>query len=764
MSGPLDTRPRAADDDLRAALDTINDMDLQPFDPDAPTMFAGFFDEAQKSWMGASARGGQLLSMAGAPAAIGIDKAHEALRGVSDAADMLNRARQPFGGLVVPEQTKITSAQDAYFREAVDGVANNAVDYWRPDPLSMGSAAKTMSVIAEVGGSIPQLLGLPAVFLGQSGVAPATDLVRQGVDPTTAGTVGGINLAANALGMRIPAAWGTGLATRLATGAGSNLGIGVATDAASAGVLNVAGYSEQAEGFDPLNAQARGLDVLMGLAFGARAHVDAPRVTPSERDALLTAANADSFQRTTMPGEPAAAGADLRHQEALDASIRGLLNGERVDVSAVLRAEDFALRPELRAAMGEPLRGGAKPVDVQADYEAIGARHGFRTTSTTRSKAENDRVGGVKNSQHLDHHGTARDWSVKGKSQAEIDAFAADLRAAGFEVITKRHGTGPHIHAELPRGGRRVIEAPRESAAIARARDTPMRTEPSDAPNPRPTLESLRTAADALPPPTRATVEDYAAWMAGHQRLAAPDVGADAPTAPRSLAPDREAVQMAHARWQAQQTGIGRMPQPANGETVIVPAMKGDQLVRRSATWVDGEPVAQYGALYSALEDTGLGYYVASPRRHPTGAGAARDAVLRRLARQEAAGTAPRAQADTGASPRAAGAPRPQATQSVPAIASAPMPAGRVAPPAGVGSVPEPPRAAQQREQVAVARAVLAAQPDLRVATGELDANGAPITVTAGELLAMAEQDVHRARLDGDALTAAANCFLRTGT
>ena len=36
--------------------------------------------------------------------------------------------------------------------------------------------------------------------------------------------------------------------------------------------------------------------------------------------------------------------------------------------------------------------------------------------------------------------------------------------------------------------------------------------------------------------------------------------------------------------------------------------------------------------------------------------------------------------------------------------------------------------------------------------------------MTAGELLAMAEQDVHRARLDGDALTAAANCFLRTGT
>lgn len=54
------------------------------------------------------------------------------------------------------------------------------------------------------------------------------------------------------------------------------------------------------------------------------------------------------------------------------------------------------------------------------------------------------------NSQHLESRGTARDWSVKGKSQEQIDAFVADLRAAGFQVITEPHGTGPHIHAELP--------------------------------------------------------------------------------------------------------------------------------------------------------------------------------------------------------------------------------------------------------------------------------------------------------------------------
>src|SRR5690606_23761433 len=88
--------------------------------------------------------------------------------------------------------------------------------------------------------------------------------------------------------------------------------------------------------------------------------------------------------------------------------------------------------------------------EVQAKYDAIGGAFGFATTSTTRTPEENARVGGVANSQHLASRGTARDWSVQGKTPAEIEGFAAALRAEGFEVITKDHGTGPHVHAELP--------------------------------------------------------------------------------------------------------------------------------------------------------------------------------------------------------------------------------------------------------------------------------------------------------------------------
>lgn len=118
---------------------------------------------------------------------------------------------------------------------------------------------------------------------------------------------------------------------------------------------------------------------------------------------------------------------------------------------------------------------------VQATYAALGAQHGFRTTSTVRDPDENRRVRGVPNSQHLPHRGTARDWSVKGKTPEQIGAFVADLKAAGFKVITETHGTGPHIHAELPKDGTRrtARAAPASlSEAVAAVRADPRARNP----------------------------------------------------------------------------------------------------------------------------------------------------------------------------------------------------------------------------------------------------------------------------------------------
>lgn len=85
---------------------------------------------------------------------------------------------------------------------------------------------------------------------------------------------------------------------------------------------------------------------------------------------------------------------------------------------------------------------------VQGKLDAIGKSFNFDTTSTTRTKAENADVGGVPNSQHLT--GTARDYSIKGKTAEEISGMVAALRAEGFEAGVHTKGTAPHIHAELP--------------------------------------------------------------------------------------------------------------------------------------------------------------------------------------------------------------------------------------------------------------------------------------------------------------------------
>lgn len=236
--------------------------------------------------------------------------------------------------------------KDWYYRNVVDEFGGRAVDAWTPDPGAMGSASKALNVGGTVIGSIPQMIGMPSTFLASSAIDPAVELVNQGVDAKTAATVGGANMLANAIGMKLPASWGNTLTQRLVTGAGANLGVGVAADAASSTALTAGGYDEQAAGFDVKDPYARTLDVLMGAAFGWKANIDAPRVPAAERDAVLTTRNSDHLHRQTLPGEPASASAARAHASSVSSAIEQLLRGEQVNVADAVRAEDFVTRPQ----------------------------------------------------------------------------------------------------------------------------------------------------------------------------------------------------------------------------------------------------------------------------------------------------------------------------------------------------------------------------------------------------------------------------------
>lgn len=343
----------------------IQDMELDSFDPEEPEGLDEI-GESFKSLMAPSASMGRNIMMLGAPAAIAQDS-YMASFATPETEALLKQHGIEQEGPFNP-----TATQDAYFREVVDEIGTSAVESWRPNVDAMGASAKALSTVNSVVGSIPSMVGMPALFLSNSGVDPATELVRQGVDSHTAMGVGAVNLAVNAVGMRLPASFGTTLPTRLATGAGGNLAIGVGGDVASSTALELGGYEQAAEGFDAANPYARGLDILMGLAFGAKAHIDAPRLVPSQRDAVLVAMNADHYQRTTMPGEAITPGGDIRHQDGLDLAMDQVLNGEPVDVGTKIRAEDFTLRPELRAlldrAPSESLEAGAPSAASYAAY------------------------------------------------------------------------------------------------------------------------------------------------------------------------------------------------------------------------------------------------------------------------------------------------------------------------------------------------------------------------------------------------------------
>lgn len=190
-----------------------------------------------------------------------------------------------------------------------------------------------------------------------------------------------------------------------------------------------------------------------------------------------------TVQVTTADGKPVPASAmdrAVRNDITRTVSVLGreLAKGNYEAKANAIRTQLEMLNSLESQERGRPTPGISRDMpaeagQIQSQYDELGKKHGFETTSTTRSPEENRKVGGVENSQHLDTVGTARDWSVKGKTPEQIEAFAADLRNAGYEVITRNHGTGPHIHAELPPGARRVAAAASAPAQTQSAPSAP---------------------------------------------------------------------------------------------------------------------------------------------------------------------------------------------------------------------------------------------------------------------------------------------------
>lgn len=322
-----DTLDRAGDA-ARTRQQVADSVGVPPPRP-AAGVFENFAPSAGNYFMRSMAEAGRAASMAFAAVPVALDR-------IVEAQDMTYDRGQ--GNL-----------SDRYFRWH-DETFNRAVDYWTPKPQEVGAAGQ---VVGQVLGGVVQFLANPALLVGTSQMSASEDLVRQGVDADAAILAGDVAGIASAVGIALPAALGKTLAARVATGAAGNLAVNVPEAAVKREIVRAAGAPDAvAQQFDPFDTKARAVDILLGAAFGAKAHWDA-RLTPAQRDAMAVQAQALHLEEASSPGRPATPTDLTATVTATRAAMDQMLRGEPVQVADLLRGVQIEDSPAKAAARAE---------------------------------------------------------------------------------------------------------------------------------------------------------------------------------------------------------------------------------------------------------------------------------------------------------------------------------------------------------------------------------------------------------------------------
>jgi hypothetical protein len=228
---------------------------------------------------------------------------------------------------------------------------HSLTDFFTPDARTVGTAGRVLGGVAE---SVAPLLipevGVP-LMVGSNTLAAGKRAVDQGVDATTAGSMAAIEGAASAAGVKVPILGNT-LVQRLATGAAGNLALGAGSTEAQHVLLNSRGYEDLAKNYDPLDGEARAVDLLSGLVFGGLHHV----TLPSEKAAVATLNNAKHFDKDTAPGVPTDPEASAAHQRAMETATEQLVRGEPVNVPDNVTRASFEPRPDAGNPIPEELQ------------------------------------------------------------------------------------------------------------------------------------------------------------------------------------------------------------------------------------------------------------------------------------------------------------------------------------------------------------------------------------------------------------------------
>ncbi|EFT2846282.1 hypothetical protein HVL56_000786 [Escherichia coli] len=204
---------------------------------------------------------------------------------------------------------------DKALNETYDTIGKQLQDargYVKPDSGSQGTAAE---VLYGLGQFVP---AIGATIVGGPTVGAATafsstyeqsyqDFKGKGVDEPTARNLATQQSLFNAAGMALPAAIGTTLTTRIASGVAINTGFGGLNRYSVGETLEEKGYTEMAKQYRVFDGQAMLVDAVLGGAFGGAHHLaarnaDAP--PPEDTESPIPAAEVQSTPDTPTEASP----------------------------------------------------------------------------------------------------------------------------------------------------------------------------------------------------------------------------------------------------------------------------------------------------------------------------------------------------------------------------------------------------------------------------------------------------------------------------
>ncbi|HIF5919794.1 TPA: hypothetical protein ACX3MJ_005225 [Raoultella ornithinolytica] len=176
--------------------------------------------------------------------------------------------------------------------------------YVKPDAGSQGTAAEVLYGLGQFVPAIgATIVGGPTVgaatAFGSSYEQSYQDFRAKGVDESTARNLATQQSLFNAAGMALPAAVGTTLATRIASGVAINTGFGGLNRYSVGETLEDKGYSDMAKQYRVFDGQAMLVDAVLGGGFGGAHHLasrnaaDTP-ASPPETEAPIPAAEVQS--------------------------------------------------------------------------------------------------------------------------------------------------------------------------------------------------------------------------------------------------------------------------------------------------------------------------------------------------------------------------------------------------------------------------------------------------------------------------------------